>query len=623
MSGRSILLWLLLALLPESSAIALGLGDIRVESGLNQPLSADIEIVGATHDDLQRVKITVASRDQFLQYGADRPSFLSSLSFRIVEDGAGHATLRVRSAETFTEPFVALLIDVSWPGGKLIRDYTLLLDPPAMDSTAAPATDAEKPAPRVAHAPAAAPPVAADATPDLPVKSRPRHAAVSEAARTSAAQVATEPAPATPRAHRARAAAASHTAPPAIEAAALAALVERVRLLEAALDQTKQAQASEHAELLALREQVTQAATNSRLPGAVESPVPSLAATPAVAVEPVGAEPAAGESPDIEASSAESVPQEPLALQSDGAAVPSASTLTVAREAAGRVPWRLLTLLLAAAGFVYVGMRYLAQRRVTHAARNSLDDVELDVDESDAHPALHDEPEARDHDALWMRPPAPPAPDLPEPPRVALFNDEPTMQAGPPPVDVTAAPEQTSDPGTSYLTAIERELSLDEIDDDGFLDDAITVAARAPEVDDHTEDIATTLDTSGISPDMLILEPDFTSTDMELTSRRYDHAPGTTERRSDATDALKDALRFAIEREPDRVDLRIKLLEVYYATAVANHLAFFDLASALSRERDHVPPEELERIHAMQRAIAAGPARTTEAPGAQDLANCA
>jgi FimV-like protein len=149
------------------AARSLGLGDIRVDSALNEPLTAQIDIVGATRDELAALTAKVANRDVFLHYAADRPSFLASATFKVGLDGAGRPVLNVRSSEPFTDPVVSLLVDLRWGNGELIREYPLLLDPPGFASPRRAATDqpASASAPRVADAAGADLPAVTQETP--------------------------------------------------------------------------------------------------------------------------------------------------------------------------------------------------------------------------------------------------------------------------------------------------------------------------------------------------------------------------------------------------------------------------------------------------------------------------
>lgn len=126
---------LMLAMSLPSAAKALGLGDIRVDSALNEPLSAQIDIVGATRDELVALTAKVANREIFQRYGADRPSFLSSATFKVGLDAQGRPVLNIRSSEAFTDPLVSLLVDLRWGTGELVREYSLLLDPAGFSST--------------------------------------------------------------------------------------------------------------------------------------------------------------------------------------------------------------------------------------------------------------------------------------------------------------------------------------------------------------------------------------------------------------------------------------------------------------------------------------------------------
>src|SRR5258708_15899219 len=156
-------LMLLMALSVPGAAHALGLGDIHVDSGLNERLAAEIDIVGATPLDLIDLRAAVASRETFLRYGAERPSFLSSTTFKVTQDSQGRPVIAVRSTESFTEPVVNFLVNLHWSHGDLVRQYTLLLDPAGFASALpAPVASNVPAAPRVPPMPnvPAAPPVA-------------------------------------------------------------------------------------------------------------------------------------------------------------------------------------------------------------------------------------------------------------------------------------------------------------------------------------------------------------------------------------------------------------------------------------------------------------------------------
>ena len=146
---------LLSALAAPSALYALGLGEIRLNSALNQPFDAEIELVAATAEDLGALQAALASGDTFQRYGLDRPAYLSDFTFRVSRSG-GRDVLKVTSPRPVTEPFVTLLVEASWPRGRLLREYTVLLDPPVVAS--APVAVAPVAVPRAAAAAPVAPP---------------------------------------------------------------------------------------------------------------------------------------------------------------------------------------------------------------------------------------------------------------------------------------------------------------------------------------------------------------------------------------------------------------------------------------------------------------------------------
>ncbi|MCU0971939.1 MAG: LysM peptidoglycan-binding domain-containing protein, partial [Gammaproteobacteria bacterium] len=150
-----------------SALYALGLGEIRLNSALNQPFDAEIELVSAAQEDLSALQASLASNDTFVRYGLDKPSYLSDFSFRVVRSN-GRDVLRITSPRPVTEPFVTLLVEASWPRGRLLREYTVLLDPPVF-SPAPAASEAPVAAPRATAAPA----VPARPAPAAPVASAP------------------------------------------------------------------------------------------------------------------------------------------------------------------------------------------------------------------------------------------------------------------------------------------------------------------------------------------------------------------------------------------------------------------------------------------------------------------
>ena len=94
-----------LLLLPGISH-ALGLGDVHLNSPLNAPLDAEIELVNATPEDLATLDAKLASKDTFARYGLDWPPFMASITVTRDRSANGSQVLRVKSTETVTEPFL-------------------------------------------------------------------------------------------------------------------------------------------------------------------------------------------------------------------------------------------------------------------------------------------------------------------------------------------------------------------------------------------------------------------------------------------------------------------------------------------------------------------------------------
>jgi pilus assembly protein FimV len=113
-----------------TAALALGLGDIHLKSTLDAPLDANIEILGATPDQMANLKPKIASRDIFAQHGLDWSPFLADVTIRAVHLANGHDVLEVRSTQPVTEPFLTLLVQLNWQRGEFLREYDVLLDPP-------------------------------------------------------------------------------------------------------------------------------------------------------------------------------------------------------------------------------------------------------------------------------------------------------------------------------------------------------------------------------------------------------------------------------------------------------------------------------------------------------------
>ncbi len=145
------------------AAFSLGLGDARVESYLNQPLQARIDLISQASDDLGSVTVRLASVRDYELIGANREAISVPIRFT-VEDMDGDAYIQASSDLPIGDPVLRLIVEVTWSSGRMLREYTLFLDPPTT-AEAAPA-----PAPRIDQrkAPPAPPPVAETAPSPAP-----------------------------------------------------------------------------------------------------------------------------------------------------------------------------------------------------------------------------------------------------------------------------------------------------------------------------------------------------------------------------------------------------------------------------------------------------------------------
>lgn len=110
-------------------AEAAGLGKITVLSGLGQPLRAELE-VSATREEATGMTARLAPQDAFRQAGIDYASALLDLRFSVEKRNNGQSVVKITSSKPVNEPFLDFLVELNWPAGRLVREYTFLLDPP-------------------------------------------------------------------------------------------------------------------------------------------------------------------------------------------------------------------------------------------------------------------------------------------------------------------------------------------------------------------------------------------------------------------------------------------------------------------------------------------------------------
>ena len=160
------------------NAQALGLGRLTVQSALGEPLRAEIDVTSLSAEEAGTLKLRVASPDAYRAAGVDYNSVLPGTQVQMMRRADGRSYLRVTSDRAVLEPFVDVILEMNWASGRLVREYTLLLDPPGT-----PRNVAAAPAPSVAPVISAAPAVAAAPSPQTATAMAPAQSATAAAPR--------------------------------------------------------------------------------------------------------------------------------------------------------------------------------------------------------------------------------------------------------------------------------------------------------------------------------------------------------------------------------------------------------------------------------------------------------
>ena len=118
------------AFLISGSAWGAGLGKLDVSSALDEPFEGVIELLSVAAEDLETIKVTLGTRSDFQRADIERSHILDTFVFETEAVGSGEAQITIRSTEPVSAPYVNFLISFEWAGGRIIREYTALLDPP-------------------------------------------------------------------------------------------------------------------------------------------------------------------------------------------------------------------------------------------------------------------------------------------------------------------------------------------------------------------------------------------------------------------------------------------------------------------------------------------------------------
>jgi pilus assembly protein FimV len=662
-SGKNPLV-LMMALSMPGAANALGLGDIHVDSGLNEHLAAEIDIVGATASELTELQAAVANRETFLHYGADRPGFLSSTTFKVTQDSQGRPVLAVRSSESFTEPVVNFLVDLHWRNGEMIRQYTLLLDPPGF-AASTPA------APSIPVAPAAAAPIAQIMAQTVSRQADPPRDQADSADDRGAARKTTHVkigARATLRGIAWRVGERSESDLQrmmiAIFRANPSAFDGNINRMHrgAVLTIPARAELAAISKTEAKREVQTQMAAWRSHTSAGGAASQSAAASPNVAAASnSAATPSAAETPNAASSSG--------TAKSSSATVQSGSAPDTLEAAALGVRVQSMEQELREMKGLMDGERdqlvRLQRQAVSAGSQAPLIETPHQAD------AGHTEPKSG---RSFLVPIAAGLGVLAAAMAGLYFRFRRRVPAMAASRDGIVAAADTATEGLlpeglagraqdgqptlvreaqQSIQVIEQREPYDEmpagtqadgLDDTaeafGVVDEATQpllpiltepapagrsgiAAAAASNAAVHEPTVNMRVDTMNLRADPTrldynLLDLDLTAQHVQMPSVLNEHVV-VKERRTN----LADVLKLAIEREPDRHDLRMKLLELYYSAASTNRRAFLDVVQKLARDRDHLQGGQWDKIAFMGRQIAAENPLFVEESASDDLADCA
>ena len=169
-------LFVLVSVMAPVWAYALGLGEIKLRSALEEPFDAEIELSDASSSVLKSLQVKLADPEDFSRVGIKPVAAIKLLDFKVVEKPGGGAAVRITTQEPIHDPYLNFLVEANWGRGRALREYTVLLDPPELAGEDAPVIEAPvvetaQPEPVIEPdvLPAEVPPVAAvTAQPELP-----------------------------------------------------------------------------------------------------------------------------------------------------------------------------------------------------------------------------------------------------------------------------------------------------------------------------------------------------------------------------------------------------------------------------------------------------------------------
>lgn len=122
-------LFVIILMLPWAAIHAAGLGKLTLNSALGQPLNAEIDVVASNSDEVQSLKAGIAPQETYAHVGVSYESILSSIKASVALRANGIPYIKLTSAQAINDPFLIVLMELSWTSGRVLREYTVLLDP--------------------------------------------------------------------------------------------------------------------------------------------------------------------------------------------------------------------------------------------------------------------------------------------------------------------------------------------------------------------------------------------------------------------------------------------------------------------------------------------------------------
>ncbi|HFC52877.1 MAG TPA: tetratricopeptide repeat protein, partial [Gammaproteobacteria bacterium] len=140
--GVTRLLFVLVSIAMHAGAYALGLGEIKLRSALEEPFDAEIELSSASDSVLKSLQVKLAGPEDFARVGIKPVPAINLLKFDVVKKPGGGAAIHITTQEPIHDPYLNFLVEANWGSGRALREYTVLLDPPELAGEDAPIIEA-------------------------------------------------------------------------------------------------------------------------------------------------------------------------------------------------------------------------------------------------------------------------------------------------------------------------------------------------------------------------------------------------------------------------------------------------------------------------------------------------